>query len=149
MQVLDGENVRAGPNSDLGFSAADRAENIRRLAEVAALFVESGYIVVTAFISTIRRDFGIVRETGGDRFHGIHVSADLQSRENRNTIDSYRRARAGKLVKFTRITALYGPPDAPGLVFGTTASSIDRCVAEMLSYVGGVTGHQEGRAQRL
>ncbi len=79
--VLDGDNVRAGLNGDLGFSAADRAENIRRIGEVAALFADSGSIVITAFISPMRRDRDIARKAAGERFHEVYVSADVRTCE--------------------------------------------------------------------
>jgi bifunctional enzyme CysN/CysC len=148
--VLDGDNVRAGLNSDLGFSAADRAENIRRVGEVAALFADAGTIVITAFISPMQRDREIARKAAGDRFHEIYLRADLPTCEARDTKGLYKRARAGEIADFTGISAPYEAPDSPELTIDTALLSVDRCVAELLSYVVPATGlRQEARAQRL
>ncbi len=108
--VLDGDNVRAGINKDLGFSAEDRAENIRRVAEVAALFADAGAIVVTAFISPFRKDRDAARAAAGSAFHEIYVSADLATCEARDPKGLYRRARSGEVKEFTGVTAPYEPP---------------------------------------
>lgn len=146
--VLDGDNVRAGLNSDLGFSAADRAENIRRIGEVAALFADAGTIVVTAFISPMKRDREIARKAAGDRFHEIHVSADVRTCEQRDTKGLYRRARAGEIAEFTGISAPYEPPESPELTVDTAASSVDHCVEQLLAYVQRATGLLEREHSR-
>jgi bifunctional enzyme CysN/CysC len=138
--VLDGDNVRAGLNSDLGFSIADRAENIRRIGEVAALFADAGLIVITAFISPMQRDRAIARQAAGGRFHEIYVRADLLTCEARDTKGLYKRARAGELSDFTGISAPYEAPDSPELTIDTGSSSVDRCVGELLEYVVAATG---------
>lgn len=137
--VLDGDNVRAGLNSDLGFSAADRAENIRRIGEVAALFADAGTIVITAFISPMKRDRDIARKAAGDRFHEVYVSADVQTCEARDTKGLYKRARAGEISEFTGISAPYEAPDAPELALDTAAMSVDECVDELVRYVAWAT----------
>lgn len=147
--VLDGDNIRMGLNSDLGFSAADRAENIRRIGEVAALFADAGTIVITAFISPMRRDREIARQAAGDRFHEVYVSADVVTCEARDTKGLYKRARSGEISEFTGISAPYEPPDAPELVLDTVATPVDACVDELVSYVAAATGLREAvRTQR-
>ena len=141
--VLDGDNVRAGLNSDLGFSAADRAENIRRIGEVAALFADAGTIVITAFISPMKRDREIARKAAGDRFHEVYVSADVETCEARDTKGLYKRARAGEISEFTGISAPYEPPEYAELTLDTAAMSVDRCVDELVAYVTSVTGLRE------
>ncbi len=148
--VLDGDNVRAGLNSDLGFSAADRAENIRRVGEVAALFADSGFIVITAFISPMIRDREIARKAAGDRFQEIYVRADLETCERRDVKGLYRRARAGEIAEFTGISAPYEPPVAPELIVDTSVRGTDFCLDQLLSFVTEVTYVRETvRAQRL
>lgn len=148
--VLDGDNVRAGLNSDLGFSAADRAENIRRIGEVAALFADAGTIVITAFISPMQRDREIARKAAGDRFHEVYISADVETCEARDTKGLYKRARAGEIAEFTGISAPYEAPDAPELTIDSASASVERCVDELVAYVAAETGLREAvRAQRL
>jgi bifunctional enzyme CysN/CysC len=148
--VLDGDNVRAGLNSDLGFSADDRAENIRRIGEVAALFADAGLIVVTAFISPFARDREIARKAASDRFHEVYVAADLATCEARDVKGLYKRARSGEIAEFTGISAPYEAPDAPELTLDTADWSIERCVDELVAYVERATGLRDGkRTQRL
>lgn len=148
--VLDGDNVRAGLNSDLGFSAGDRAENIRRIGEVAALFADAGTIVITAFISPMARDREIARKAATGRFHEVYVCADLQTCEDRDTKGLYKRARAGEISDFTGISAPYEAPESPELTLDTAALSIEQCVDELVAYVESSTGLRGTvRAQRL
>jgi bifunctional enzyme CysN/CysC len=148
--VLDGDNVRAGLNSDLGFSAGDRAENIRRIGEVAALFADAGMIVITAFISPMARDRDIARKAASDRFHEVYVAADLATCEARDVKGLYKRARAGEIAEFTGISAPYEAPHSPELTLDTADLSIDRCVDELVAYVERVTGlREDARTQRL
>ena len=137
--VLDGDNVRAGINKDLGFSAEDRAENIRRVAEVAALFADAGAIVVTAFISPFRKDRDAARAAAGSAFHEIYVNADLATCEARDPKGLYRRARSGEVKEFTGVTAPYEPPESPELVVDTSKHSIDECVEQLYAYAYSVT----------
>ncbi|MGP9820205.1 adenylyl-sulfate kinase [Salinarimonas sp. NSM] len=133
--VLDGDNVRRGLNADLGFSPDDRAENIRRVGEVAALFAEAGVIVITAFISPYRSDRDRARSAAGDAFHEVHVAADLATCEGRDPKGLYKRARAGEIGEFTGISAPYEPPHAPDLVVDTSKQSIEACVDAIVAYV--------------
>jgi bifunctional enzyme CysN/CysC len=137
--VLDGDNVRAGINKDLGFSPEDRTENIRRVAEVAALFADAGAIAITAFISPFRKDRDEARAAAGSAFHEIYVSADLATCEARDPKGLYRRARSGEVKEFTGVTAPYEPPEAAELVVDTSKHSIEECVEQLYAYAYAVT----------
>jgi adenylylsulfate kinase len=119
--VLDGDNIRHGLNSDLGFSPEDRNENIRRIGEVAKLFVDAGIIVSTAFISPYIDDRNRVRKIMGDgEFIEIYVEADLETCEERDPKGLYKKAKAGEIKEFTGISAPYEAPEKPELVINTT-----------------------------
>jgi len=133
--VLDGDNVRRGLNSNLDFSPEDRAENIRRVGEVAALFADSGQIVVTAFISPYRSDRRRARAAAGNGFHEIYIKASLETCEKRDPKGLYRRARSGEIAEFTGVTAPYEMPESPELTIDTDRLSIDQSVAAVLEYV--------------
>jgi bifunctional enzyme CysN/CysC len=133
--VLDGDNVRTGLCADLGFAPQDRAENIRRVGEVAALFADAGLITLTAFISPYRADRDRARQAAGDAFHEIYVKADLQTCEGRDPKGLYRKAREGKIPEFTGISAPYEAPDEPELVVDTAIHSIEQCVEQIVRYV--------------
>ncbi|WP_207477595.1 adenylyl-sulfate kinase [Arenibaculum pallidiluteum] len=133
--VLDGDNVRAGLCADLGFSPQDRAENIRRVGEVAALFADAGLVVLTAFISPYRSDRDRARQAAGDAFHEIHVQADLATCEGRDPKGLYRKAREGKIPEFTGISAPYEEPEKPELVVDTAALGIEECVERVMAYL--------------
>ena len=130
--ALDGDNVRHGLNATLGFSPDDRAENIRRVGEVAALFAEAGFIVLTAFISPYRSDRARARAAAERAnpcgFHEVHVRAPLSVCEARDPKGLYRRARAGEIADFTGVSAPYEQPDRPEL----TVDTGDRAVADSL-----------------
>ncbi|UEM25018.1 adenylyl-sulfate kinase (plasmid) [Skermanella mucosa] len=133
--VLDGDNVRHGLNSDLGFAPADRAENIRRVGEVASLFANAGLIVITSFISPYRADRERVRKAAGSAFHEIYIKADLSVCEKRDPKGLYRKARAGEIPEFTGISAPYEPPETPELVVDTSRRSVEECLEEIMEYV--------------
>ncbi len=133
--VLDGDNVRHGLCADLGFSPEDRAENIRRVGEVAALMTFSGQIVISAFISPYRADRERARTAIPERFHEIYVKADLATCEKRDPKGLYRKAREGKISDFTGIDSPYEPPENPDLVVDTQSSDIDSCVRQIISYI--------------
>ncbi|MBC7950463.1 MAG: adenylyl-sulfate kinase [Rhodospirillaceae bacterium] len=135
VSVLDGDNVRQGLCSDLGFSQADRAENIRRVGEVAHLFAKTGVLVVTAFISPAKEDRARVRAIDPESFHEIHIATDLAECERRDPKGLYKKARAGEIPDFTGISAPYEAPDTPELAVNTTGKSIDDAVAELVAYV--------------
>ncbi len=114
--LLDGDNVRHGLNSDLGFSEEDRTENIRRIGEVAGLFVDAGIIVMTAFISPFRKDRAAVRALLPEgRFIEIFVDADLETCRTRDPKGLYVKAKTGEIKNFTGITSPYEPPETPEL----------------------------------
>jgi bifunctional enzyme CysN/CysC len=133
--VLDGDNVRHGLNANLGFSPEDRAENIRRVGEMAALFARAGMIAITAFISPYRSDRRRAREAGGDRFHEIHVMADLATCEERDPKGLYKKARAGEIAEFTGVSAPYEPPEEAELVIDTSTSPVEQCLDQLVAYV--------------
>lgn len=119
--VLDGDNIRHGLNKDLGFSPEDREENIRRIGEVAKLFVDAGSIVMTAFISPYRGDRDKVRNLMKDsEFVEIYVECDLDVCEQRDPKGLYKKARAGEIKEFTGIDAPYEEPENPELVINTS-----------------------------
>jgi bifunctional enzyme CysN/CysC len=133
--VLDGDNVRRGLNSNLDFSPEDRAENIRRVGEVAALFADSGQIVVTAFISPYRSDRERARAAAGNGFHEIYIKASLATCEQRDPKGLYKRARSGEITEFTGVTAPYETPDSPELTVDTDHFTIEQSVACVLEYI--------------
>lgn len=137
--VLDGDNVRHGLNSDLGFSPEDRAENIRRVGEVAALQADAGLIVITAFISPYRADRQKARAAAPASFHEIHVKADLATCEARDPKGLYKKARGGKIKQFTGIDSPYEAPENPELVVDTQSNDIETCVNQIIAYVESFT----------
>jgi len=132
--VLDGDNVRHGLCSDLGFSDADREENIRRIGEVAKLFLDAGVVVLTAFVSPFRADRDRARQLvdPGD-FLEIHCAADLEVCERRDTKGLYAKARAGEIKDFTGISSPYEAPEAPALRVATGEQSLDDSVAQVMA----------------
>ncbi len=133
--VLDGDNVRAGLNANLGFSPEDRAENIRRVGEVAALMADAGLVVVTAFISPYRSDRDRARKAAGARFCEVHISADLSVCEGRDPKGLYARARAGEIRDFTGVDAPYEAPEAPELVLDTGRETADASVDRLVGFI--------------
>jgi bifunctional enzyme CysN/CysC len=133
--VLDGDNIRTGLCSDLGFSPGDRHENIRRVGEVAALFADAGSIAITAFISPFRADRALARRAGGEAFHEIYIKADAAECERRDPKGHYRKARAGELDDFTGITGDYEEPLEPELTVDTGSLTVDEAVEAVLRYI--------------
>jgi adenylylsulfate kinase len=134
--VLDGDNVRMGLNRDLGFSAEDREENIRRIGEVAKLFVDAGLVVITAFISPYKKDRAIARSlVGMDEFVEIYVKCSLEVCEDRDTKGFYKKARSGMIKQFTGIDDPYEEPENPEIVIETDKMSIQRSVEEILNFL--------------
>ena len=117
--VLDGDNIRDGLNANLGFSPEDRAENIRRVGEVAALFADAGFLVITSFISPYRADRERARRAAPEAFHEIYIEAPLEVCEARDPKGLYKRARAGEIPEFTGVSSPYEPPEQPQLVIHT------------------------------
>jgi bifunctional enzyme CysN/CysC len=142
--LLDGDNVRHGLNSDLGFTDADRVENIRRVAHVAKLMVDAGLIVLASFISPFRADRGLARNLVGDgEFVEVHVDVPLAVAEARDSKGLYAKARRGELPNFTGIDSPYEPPATPELHLNasgtTTPESLANSVVDHLRDVGILT----------
>ena len=133
--VLDGDNVRRGLNANLGFSPEDRAENIRRVGEAAALFADAGFICITAFISPYRADRDRARAAAQGSFHEIHIDADLATCESRDPKGLYRKARAGEIPDFTGISAPYESPVQPELTVDTSQDSVESCIRQIIEYI--------------
>tara|TARA_R110000824_G_scaffold155226_1_gene327540 strand:- start:94458 stop:96371 length:1914 start_codon:yes stop_codon:yes gene_type:complete len=133
--VLDGDNVRHGLNANLSFSPEDRAENIRRVGEVAALFERAGMMVITAFISPYRSDRDRARQAAGEGFHEIFVKADVATCESRDPKGLYAKARSGEIKDFTGISAPYEAPESPELIIDTASTDLEECLDELVSYV--------------
>ncbi len=132
--VIDGDNVRHGLCGDLGFSAEDRTENIRRVGEVAKLFAEAGLITLTAFISPFRSDRDRVRQIVADGdFFEIYCQADLEVCEERDVKGLYKKARAGEIKNFTGISSPYEVPKDPELVMETGNKALEICVQEVVN----------------
>ncbi len=132
--LLDGDNVRHGLNKDLGFTDADRVENIRRVGEVARLMTDAGLIVVTAFISPFRAERKMVRQMmQSGEFFEVFVDTPLEQAEARDVKGLYRKARAGQLENFTGIDSPYEPPDAPDLRIDTTRTSADQAADAIIA----------------
>lgn len=133
--VLDGDNVRHGLCGDLGFSKEDRIENIRRISEVAKLFIDAGVIVMTAFISPFRADREKARKLVDEDFVEIYCKCSLEVCEERDVKGLYSRARAGEIKEFTGISSPYEEPENPELVIDTGTQSLDECVEQVLKYL--------------
>lgn len=134
--VLDGDNVRHGLNRDLGFSAEDRQENIRRIAEVTKLMNAAGLIVIASFISPYCEDRQAAREIiGADNFREIYISTSLSACEQRDVKGLYRKAREGLIAEFTGISSPYEPPLNPDLSLDTAEIDIDQAVAKMIALI--------------
>jgi adenylylsulfate kinase len=136
--VLDGDNVRHGLNSNLGFSPEDRAENIRRIAEVAKLFRDAGVISITAFISPYRSDRDFARklaESEHDAFIEVFADCPIAVCEQRDPKGMYRKARAGEIREFTGITAPYEPPPKPEIHLQTHQLTVREAVDAVMDYL--------------
>ena len=134
--VLDGDNIRHGLCKDLGFSDADREENIRRIGEVSKLFLDAGVVVLTAFVSPFKADRDRARAlvAAGD-FVEIHCAANLAVCEERDTKGLYAKARAGEIKEFTGISSPYEAPEAPELKVDTGSQTLEQSVEQVLAYL--------------
>ena len=136
--VLDGDNVRFGLNKNLGFSPADRTENIRRIGEVAKLFADAGVITLTAFISPYSDDRNNVRALlGPGEFIEIYARCSLAECEKRDTKGLYKKAKAGEIKEFTGISAPYEEPLAPELTLDTDEETLAESAAKVIKYLEG------------
>ena len=134
--VLDGDNIRHGLNKNLGFSPEDRAENIRRIGEVASLFAKAGFITMTAFISPYRADRDKARSLLHDgEFIEIFVKVPLDVAEERDPKGLYKKARAGEIKEFTGISAPYEAPSNPELVIDTSELDLVQSAEKVLNYL--------------
>lgn len=130
---LDGDNIRHGLNNNLGFSPADRTENIRRIGEVSKLFVDAGIIVMTAFISPYRADRDMVRAMlGGDEFVEVHVDCSVAACEQRDVKGLYAKARAGEIKDFTGVNAPYEAPLQPEITLQTDQHTVEQSLQKLV-----------------
>ncbi|HXX54176.1 MAG TPA: adenylyl-sulfate kinase [Thermodesulfovibrionales bacterium] len=134
--VLDGDNIRHGLNKNLGFSPEDRRENIRRIGEVAKLFVDAGLIAMTAFISPYREDRNNVREILKEgEFIEVFVRCPIEECERRDPKGIYKKARIGEVKEFTGISAPYEEPEHAEIVLETDKMTLEECVKEVMNYL--------------
>ena len=134
--ILDGDNIRQGLNSNLGFSPEDRSENIRRIGEVAKLFTDAGAIVFSSFISPYRADRDSVRAIMGEGdFVEVYVNASLETCESRDVKGLYKKARAGEIPEFTGISAPYEDPEKPELVIDSNDQTVDESVDVLIDFL--------------
>jgi adenylylsulfate kinase len=133
--ILDGDNVRAGLNSNLGFTDDDRKENIRRISEVSKLFTDAGTVVLTAFISPFKEDRDRAREIIGSNFIEVYIDADLETCESRDPKGLYKKARAGQIPHFTGIDSPYEAPGNPELTIRTGLYDLESCTIEVVNYL--------------
>ncbi|AFU97724.1 adenylyl-sulfate kinase [Simiduia agarivorans] len=146
--LLDGDNVRMGLNKDLGFSDADRVENIRRIAEVSRLMVDAGLIVISAFISPFNAERRLAKSLFPEgQFFEVHVNAPLAVCETRDPKGLYKKVRAGEIRQFTGVDSPYEIPDSPDLVLNTAEHDVQGCVDQLLAFLiaQGVLPAPEGR----
>ena len=136
--LLDGDNVRHGLNKDLGFTDADRIENIRRVGEVAKLMTDAGLIVITAFISPFRSERQMVRDMmASGEFVEVFVDTPLSVAEERDVKGLYAKARSGQLKNFTGIDSPYEAPETPEIHIDTTKMSIDDAAEQIVKQLLG------------
>ena len=134
--LLDGDNVRNGLNKDLGFNDADRKENIRRIGEVAKLFVDAGLIVITAFISPFKHERETVRElVNKGEFFEVYMNTPLTTCEERDSKGLYKKARAGDIKEFTGIDSHYESPINPEITLDTSVMNEEQCVHRVLQHL--------------
>jgi bifunctional enzyme CysN/CysC len=131
--MIDGDHVRHGLNGDLGFSPADRTENIRRVGEVARLFFEQGSITLCSFVSPYREDRDLARHLIPEgRFLEVHVDCDIEVCKKRDPKGLYERAEKGEIASFTGVSAPYEAPERPELILRTDRQTVEECVDELM-----------------
>jgi adenylylsulfate kinase len=134
--VLDGDNIRHGLNKDLGFTDEDRKENIRRIGEVSKLFVDSGQIVLTAFISPFREDRQQVRDILSDNeFFEVYVKCSLDECEVRDPKGLYKKARNNEIKHFTGIDSPYEEPENPAIIVDTETQTVEESVKQIVDFL--------------
>lgn len=133
---LDGDNIREGINQNLTFSAADREENIRRVAEIAKLFIDAGVVVLGSFISPYRKSRENIRSIiGEEHFVEVYVNTSLEECERRDVKGLYEKARAGKIPSFTGISSPYEAPENPDIEINTELMSVDEAAEMVISAI--------------
>lgn len=133
---IDGDNIRLGLNKDLSFSPDDRSENIRRIAEVANLFVDGGVVTLAAFISPYLKDREKIRSiVGANNFIEVFVDTPIEICEKRDVKGLYQKARSGEIKSFTGISAPYEAPLTPDITLDTSTISLDECVKIVYDYI--------------
>ena len=136
VQILDGDNIRAGINNNLSFSESDRTENIRRIAEVSKLFLNCGIITINCFVSPTIKMRQIAKEIiGKENYYEIFIDADLETCEKRDVKGLYKKARNGEIKNFTGIDSEYEKPNNPSLEVNTSQLSIDQSIEIILKNV--------------
>jgi len=131
--ILDGDNVRSGLNSDLDFTDKGRVENIRRIGEVANLFVDAGIIVMASFISPFRQERELVKNrVGTAHFFEVFVDCPIEECETRDVKGLYKKARAGEIPDFTGISSPYEIPESPDIVIDTSKNTVDKAVQKLI-----------------
>ena len=134
--TLDGDNIRKGINNDHTFSPEDRTENIRRIAEIAKLFVDAGIVVLAAFVSPYKKDRENIRSILKDvNFVEIYINTSLEECERRDVKGLYKKARAGEIQNMTGISAPYGVPENPEIEIDTEKETIDKAVQKIINYL--------------
>lgn len=134
--VLDGDNIRHGLNSDLGFSREDRQENIRRIVEVTKLFVDAGMIIIAAFISPYEEDRNFARNNFlNDEFFEVYIKCPLETCEMRDPKDRYEKARKGLIKGYTGIDSPYEEPRNPDLILETDRYDIQECLKRLTTFI--------------
>lgn len=134
--ALDGDNIRSGINKGLGFSKEDRLENLRRIAEVAKLFVDSGVVTIAAFVSPLISDREQVKQiVGKDDLIEIFVNTSLEECERRDVKGLYKKARGGEIKNFTGIDAPYEAPITPALTIDTESTEVEEAVKQIIEYL--------------
>ena len=132
---LDGDDLRTGLNADLGFTPVDRAENLRRAAEVAKLFAKHVPVVLCSFITPLEEDRNQVRTVLGEQYAEVFVGTSLEECERRDPKGLYRRARAGQIPNFTGVSAAFDQPNLPALLINTESRTVEECVDQLVGYV--------------
>lgn len=134
--ILDGDNVRKGLNQDLDFTEASRKENIRRIAEVSNLFLDAGFLVLTAFISPFKEDREAARSlVGRDNFIEVYVDCPLEVCEQRDVKGLYKKAKAGEIAHFTGISSPFEAPEHPDLIISTAENTFEDCLEQLTQKV--------------
>ena len=136
VQVLDGDNIRTGICNNLGFTVEDRSENIRRISEVAKLFIEAGVVTICSFVSPTQQIRKIAQQIIGDDDHvGVFIDAPIEICEKRDVKGLYKKARAGEIKNFTGIDSPFERPDDPNLIIETADQTIEESVEQVLQFV--------------